>query len=339
MGNVAGTEARLDRRELTATACGRVDAVLAAAFPDLSRSRLQRLIADGRATVNGAIVRKSADVALGDVVAVEIPPVDHPVPAITLVLPVLYEDSALLAVDKPAGIAVHGAPGDTAPCVATWFLASYPDLAPAFDAERPGVVHRLDKNTSGVLLLAKTPRAQAALSAAFESRAVEKTYLAICRGVPRQPRAVVDGAIARHPDDRTRMAIVKRGGRDARTEYEVLGSDHGNAFLLVHPSTGRTHQIRVHLAAIGAAVMGDHTYGRQSGDAPVTHHSSLVTPARHLLHAWRITIPHPDGGMITVTAPLAADMRAAARSLGFEGLALPYTEPVPPERTQESPSP
>jgi 23S rRNA pseudouridine1911/1915/1917 synthase len=322
MGNDERTRGET-RRELNASYPGRIDAILAAACPDLSRARLQRLIAAGHVQVNGSPVRKSVQVVPGDHLVVDVPAVEHAAVADVFELPVLYEDDDLVVIDKPAGLAVHGGPNDQAPSVVTWFIAHYPACAAKFDAERPGIVHRLDKDTSGVLLVAKTPTAQAALSACFEARTTHKQYIAICDGTPPRERAVVEADIARHPGDRTKMA-VSRHGREARTEYEVLASDSEHSLLLVHPITGRTHQIRVHLAAIGAPVSCDRTYGK--GEAG----------ARQLLHAWRLTVPHPAGGALTVTAPLPPDMLDAALAMGAAEAARPYGEAVPPERSEDS---
>lgn len=312
-----------DARELVAATPGRIDAVLASAFPDISRARLQRLIAAGHVTVNGQPLRKSAKVAEGDTIGVVIPETPHPAPTSHLCIPILFEDDYLLVVDKPAGLAVHGAPGDTGPSVALWMLERLGPAAGAFDVERPGIVHRLDKDTSGVLLLAKTPTAQAKLSRAFEERTTKKTYLAVTDGLPDRPHAVIDAPIARHPGERTRMAIG-RHGREARTEYEELGRDNTRAFLLLRPETGRTHQIRVHLAAIQAPVAFDRVYGRP-GDG------------RQMLHAWRLALPHPAGGTLTVTAPIPPDFSHTVRSMHLDQLALTYEQPHPPTlETQEA---
>lgn len=303
-------------RELRALEGGRLDAVLARAF-DLSRANVQRLIEDGAARINGEVARKSANVQAGDLLALDLPEVESEVAPTGLDLPLLYEDERVAAIDKPAGLAVHGAPGDTSPTVAAWWLERLGDRAGGFDMERPGVVHRLDKDTSGVLLLAKDSAAHSALSAAFEQRETKKTYLAIVDGVPTQARAVVDAPIDRDPRDRTRMAVTTRG-RESRTEYEVVGHDGRQALLVVRPESGRTHQIRVHLAAIGFPVVDDGVYGRK---AP---------KGRQLLHAYQIDAPHPDGGRLTVTAPVPADMASEIRSLGLETLASTYTEALPP---------
>lgn len=306
-----------ETRELTASEAGRLDAVLSRALPELSRARIQRLIEAGNVRVNGEIFRKSATVQEGDLLEFELPAIDHAVAPSGLDLPRLYDDAALSVIDKPPGLAVHGAPGDTGPSVAGWWLEQLGPAAAGFDVERPGIVHRLDKDTSGVLLLAKTPAAQAALSHAFEERATRKTYLAIVEGKPPQPRAVVDAPIDRHPGDRTRMAVTT-SGRPSRTEYEVIAADNERSLLEVHPETGRTHQIRVHLSAIGCPVADDGVYGKR---AP---------RGRQLLHAYRIHVPHPSGGTLTVTSPVPADMAGAIRSIGAEQVASHYSQPVPP---------
>ena len=301
---------------------GRLDAVLAAAFPDLSRSRVQRLIANECVLVDGAPARKSAQVERGAQVAITLPETSREVEPSGLSLPVLYEDSDLLAIDKPASLLVHDAPAEPgATSVAAWFVEHCPEEAAAFDIERPGIVHRLDKHTSGVLLLAKTPSAQTALSAAFAAREAHKQYLALCDGIPQRDRAVIDAGLGRSHADRRRMAVTG-DGRSAQTEYEVLAAARERSLLLAKPHTGRTHQIRVHLAAIGAPVSGDELYGRGPGP-------------RHLLHAWRLTVPHPRGGELTVTAPLPGDMLAAIDDAGFAAQAAPYSEAVAPTRTEE----
>ena len=323
MDDAAGTAADGRPRELVADRAGRVDAVLAHALPGVSRARVQRLIAGGHVFVNGEAVRKSIQVEPGDALLVVEPERELAIAAdVDFDLPILYEDDALLAVNKPAGLAVHGAPGDVGPSVAGWFVARYPALAVRFDAERPGVVHRLDKDTTGLLLLAKTPEAQTALGRSFEARETNKTYLAVVDGAPAKERAIIDAAIARHPGDRTRMAVAKHG-RASRTGYELLGGDRDQSLLLVHPETGRTHQIRVHLAAIHCPVARDRVYGRRTAVDP---------GGRQLLHAYRLSLPHPGGGTLTLTASIPGDMEAAIRAIGLDSLASEYAAPAPPER-------
>ncbi len=308
--------------ELTIGSPGRADAAIAAACPELTRARIQRLIERGAVTHNGATLRKSQRLEAGERVVVHIaahqPAEPPPVPA----LPVLFEDVQLVAIDKPPGLTVHGGPRETGPTVAGWFSSRYTELSAAFDSPRPGIVHRLDRDTSGVLLLAKTPPAQAALARAFEQRTTVKTYLAVCRGAPPQARALIDAPIGRHPGDRTRMAVVTRG-RKSRTAYEVLAQGDGRCFLRVRPESGRTHQIRVHLAAVGAPVEGDATYGRAGA-------------GRQLLHAWQLEVPHPAGGRLTLTAPIPPDLAAAVAAFTPPAVALPYTRPLPATLSRET---
>lgn len=300
---------------------GRVDSLVAREVPVLSRARAQRLVAEGHVRVEGQTVEKSRVVEPGETVDVFVP-ARHVCPEpLTFDLPILYEDDALLAVDKPASIATHGAPGDLRPSVVWWFVQRFPRLAETFDAERPGIVHRLDKGTSGILLLAKTPAAQLALNRAFEQRRVRKEYLALCDGVPPKERAVIDAPIGRHPADRTRMAVTIRG-REARTEYVLLGSARGKSFLLLTPLTGRTHQIRVHLAAVGVPVANDAVYGHRGDGRP-------------LLHAYRLVVPHPLGGLLHVSAPLPDDFWRAALDAGLADIARPYRQAVAPRRIEE----
>jgi 23S rRNA pseudouridine1911/1915/1917 synthase len=298
MGN-EGTGAR----RVVLTTGGRLDASLAGALPGLSRARIQRLIAAGDVTVGDTVARKAMSIPAGTEVVVHLREREILAPwdAAVVDIPCIYEDDDVVAINKPAGLPTHGGPGDEGPSVAAWFVARYPAEAAAFDVDRPGIVHRLDKDTSGVLLLAKTPAAQAALSHSFEAREVTKVYLAVCDGVPARERAVIDAPIARHPGDRTKMAIVKRG-REARSEYRVLASDGRRSLLQVQIFTGRTHQVRVHLAAIGCPVMNDHVYGR-AGDG------------RQLLHAWRLGLAHPSGGRIELAAPLPADLAEVSSAI------------------------
>lgn len=313
-------------RELTAPASGRLDTVLAQALPEFSRSRLQRMIEDGLVFVGGEAARKSVAVREGDAITLEVPAAAPATPPDIADLPILFEDDWLTAVDKPAGLAVHGAPGDVAPCVATWWAARLGEAAASFASERPGIVHRLDKDTSGVLLLARTPEAQAALSRAFEAREVRKTYVALVEGVPARPRAVIDAPIDRDPRDRTRMAVTTRG-RASRTAYEAIADDGRRSLFQVHPETGRTHQIRVHLAAVGLPIVDDAVYGRPS-------------PAgRQMLHAYRIEFRHPAGGRLTVTAPTPLDVTAAIRSVAGEALASAYEASCAPEYIEPAAGP
>lgn len=320
MGSHPAGEQAGERRRIVAPAGGRADAIVAAGIPSLSRAGAQRLIADGRVRFGGAPLKKSSVLQPGDELTVDLPAADAPAAPPPVDLPVLYEDDQLVVVNKPPGVVAHPSPGDASPAVSAWFGLHYPDQAATFPAGRPGIVHRLDRDTSGVLLLAKTPAAADALAAAFEHRKVVKHYLAICDGVPSRARAIIDAPVGRHPSDRSRMAVIRgQTGRHARTEYEVLGDDGRRSLLLVKPESGRTHQVRVHLAAIGAPVTFDPVYG-------------TAGEGRQQLHAWRLRVPHPSGGFLQVTAPLAPDMAALVRSMGLGALASPYMTECPPRR-------
>ncbi len=309
---------------VVAASSGRADSVLAAAFSDLSRAQLQRLIQDGRVSLDGEPLKKSAYVEAGQTLHVflsEAAPAAGVAP--DFAIPVLYEDDAIVAIDKPVGVIAHAAPGDSGPTIAAWFVARYPELTPALDPSRPGIVHRLDRDTTGVMVLAKTPAAVESLAAAFETRSTSKTYLAICDGVPGQERAVIDAPIGRNPGDRGRMAVIRDGsGREARSEYECLGEHDGRSLLAVRPESGRTHQVRVHLAAVGVPVLFDPVYG---------------TPGegRHQLHAARLTIPHPDGGTLSMSATLPDDMASLVRSMGLATVASEYLQPSRAARSLE----
>ncbi|MCA9824944.1 MAG: RluA family pseudouridine synthase [Dehalococcoidia bacterium] len=306
-----------ERTELVvAEFSGRADAVLSAAFATISRAQIARLISDGRVSLDGEPVKKSAWVQTGQsllVLLADEAPSAGSAPASPL--PVLYEDDHVVAIDKPAGLIAHPALADTEDTVSGWFAARYPELCADLDPARPGIVHRLDRDTTGIMVLAKTPGDAATLSAAFESRTVKKTYIAICNGVPEQERAVIDAPVGRHPGDRGRMAVVRDGSaREARTAYEVLGQRDGKSLLVVHPESGRTHQVRVHLSAIGAPVLDDPLYG---------------TPGhgRHQLHAALLSLPHPAGGTLNLQATLPRDMAARVRSMGLAPVASEYLQP------------
>ena len=219
----------------------------------------------------------------------------------------------MVAVNKPPGVAAHPSKGHETGTVVDWFALRYPGAAAQFDSDRPGLVHRLDADTSGVLMLGKTPAAQAFLAEQLRDKEAGKLYLAVVDGIPAEAKAVIDAPIARHPADRLRMAVVTRG-RASRTAYEVLASGEGCALLSVRPETGRTHQIRVHLAAVGHAVTGDALYGQASG-----------VIGRQALHAAGLTVRRPsDRKRLEIRAALAADVLRLLRNLGLDEAAGPY---------------
>jgi len=288
----------------------RLDHFLVNRLPEYSRTRLQSIIKDGLVTVDGKVVQKSGLLLeRGASVVVEIPP-QGPSALIPEAIPleVIFENSDLLIVNKPAGMVVHPAAGHTAGTLVNAALAHAPDLEGVGGEQRPGVVHRLDKDTSGLILLAKNDSAHRWLQSQFRSRQVEKAYLALVDGAPPTPRGRIEANIGRDPTHRKRMAILPDGkGRQAVSEYHTLRSYPGHTLLEVHPITGRTHQIRLHLAFIGCPVVGDQVYGRSRPSLPIQ---------RHFLHAARLTICLPgEKQPRTFEAPLPIELQAALESL------------------------
>ena len=278
----------------------RLDTFLAQRCPDLSRSRIQALTTEGCVTVDGAPSKPAARLRKGQTVSLVVPP---PAPS-TLVpqamdLVVAYEDADLLVIDKPAGLVTHPSPGHPDHTLANAVLAHCPDLEGVGGEIRPGLVHRLDRDTSGLIVVAKNDAAQAGLSGQFKDRTVSKAYIAAVTGHPEAERAIIDAPIGRHPRSRTRMAVVTTG-RDAVTEYDVLRRLRTYSLVEARPRTGRTHQIRVHLASIGHPVAGDAIYGRP---APGLE--------RHFLHAHRLAFDHPrTGERLELESPLPNDLQA-----------------------------
>jgi 23S rRNA pseudouridine1911/1915/1917 synthase len=273
----------------------RLDRCVADLHGEWSRAKVRRLIDDGHVLVNGNTVKPSTTVSAGDRIEVdEPPPRPLDLAAEDIPLAILYEDAELLVLDKPPGLVIHPAAGRQAGTLVNALLQHCDDLSGIGGAERPGIVHRLDKDTSGLMVVAKTERAHLKLSIAFRQREVEKRYLGICYGVPVVPDGVVEGAIGRHPTERKRMAVVA-SGRQARTLYRVVERLAGTSLLECRPVTGRTHQIRVHLAHIGHALVGDPLYaGRQWRNlADPRHQHACRDFSRQALHAWRLAFDHP----------------------------------------------
>ena len=294
----------------------RLDKVVLARHPDFSRSRVEGLVKAGYVTVNGVVAAKAGQkVSDDDEIVVEIPP---PVPAIPepedIPLDVVFEDDDLIVVNKPAGLVVHPAPGHYTGTLVNALLHHCPNLSGIGGVARPGIVHRLDQETSGVLVVAKSQAAMDGLVKAFASHAnLEKTYLAICHGRPRLDAGRIENLIGRHPVDRKRMAIVERNGKRAVTNWQIaeatfhLRPQNENLSLVKCViETGRTHQIRVHMASLGCPVIGDKTYGKPALDKRLD-----PVPARQMLHAWRLTLWHPvKNEKMTFEAPLPADFAA-----------------------------
>jgi 23S rRNA pseudouridine1911/1915/1917 synthase len=274
---------------------GRIDRYLAEHLPSLTRSAVQRLIDEGQVLVNGEPTRASYHPLPGDAVTVRVP---QPKPALPqperLPLKVLYEDEHLLVIDKPAGMAVHPGAGRSSGTLVNALLAYRPEIARAdLDPQRPGIVHRLDRETSGLLVVATHREAQAALQAMFKRREVRKVYLALVYGALYPERGAIEAPIGRDPVHRRRMAVLAEGGRYARTEYLVREMLDECTLIEVTLVTGRTHQIRVHLASIGYPVVGDRVYGRRRGAA--RRGAAIATP-HQFLHSWRLSFEHPVRG-------------------------------------------
>ena len=286
----------------------RLDQFLARELPAFSRSRLQRLIRDQNVTLNGAGARPRDIVGAGDRIEISEPPLEkigsHPE---AIPLNVLYEDEELIVLNKPPGLVVHPAAGQREHTLVNALLYHFPRLSGIGGQERPGIVHRLDKETSGCLVVAKTDQAHRNLSAQFAERTVEKIYLALVAGKLRQTTGMIEEKIGRHPVHRKRMSVTSRQGRPAKTEYRVLTSSAEMSLVECKLHSGRTHQIRVHLHHLRHPVLGDKVYGGKVAKSF----------PRQMLHAWKLAFEHPrTGEWKKFEAPVPIDFRDAASSLG-----------------------
>ncbi len=255
----------MDRYELQPTACGeRLDAFLADQLEQLSRSRIESLIKDGLVLVNEKKVSKSYRIRMGDLITVQIPPAEDPLPQpCRMDLDIIYEDEHLLVVNKPKGLVVHPAPGHTGDTLVNGLLAHCKDSLSGINGEkRPGIVHRIDKDTSGLLVIAKNDQAHQGLSVQFEKHSIDRVYETIVFGKMPEEKGTIDAPIGRSSKDRKKMAVGVRNTKRAVTHYEVLRQFCGLSHLACQLETGRTHQIRVHLSSIGHFVLGDMVYGR-----------------------------------------------------------------------------
>jgi 23S rRNA pseudouridine1911/1915/1917 synthase len=284
--------------------------------PEYSRSQVARMIKAGLVIVNGAVARASSGVRTGDRVEVAA------IPAGTLSdpstykegdapeIPVIFDDDEIIVVNKPAGMTVHPAPGHPNGTLVDALLARFPELAAMAEPDgvlRPGIVHRLDKDTSGVMVVARTPFSRTALSRQFKDRVVSKTYLAIVKGKVARDRVTIERPVGRHPVERKRMSVKSNAPRDAVSHVAVIarfdptdGDELGTSLVRVKPDTGRMHQIRVHLASIGHPCLGDPLYGGKAGGGGFFR--------RQALHALALTIAHPRSGeRLEFVAPLPPD--------------------------------
>jgi 23S rRNA pseudouridine1911/1915/1917 synthase len=277
---------------------------------DLTRAQARRLLDEGEVRVDGRMPSKAGfKLAGGETIAVRIPPPEPAEPQPEAIpLAIVYEDEHMVVVDKPEGMAVHPGPGHSSHTLVNALLAHCPDLPGIGGVQRPGIVHRLDKDTSGLIVAAKDERTHLGLTRQLAERRIHKTYLALVEGRLEPPEAMIDAPIGRDPSHRQRQAILPEGrGREAQTHYKVREylDAGGYTYLEASPVTGRTHQIRIHLASLGHPIVGDTVYGKPS---------KLV--GRQFLHAWRLTLSHPVmGEEMTFEAPLAGDLAVGLAEL------------------------
>jgi 23S rRNA pseudouridine1911/1915/1917 synthase len=293
---------------ITEAAGERLDKALAVRFDEVSRSQIQNLIKEGQVMVNGKIAKASYRIEGGETILVRLPKIEEetePQPE-SIPLEILYEDDQVVVINKPAGMVVHPAFGHDSGTLVNAVLARWPEIANFTEVSRAGIVHRLDKETSGVIVVAKTAGALASLRKQFKDREVHKRYQALVEGTPNTMDGMINAPIGRDPNQRKRMA-VSREGREAVTEFHVVETYLDHSLLDVLPQTGRTHQIRVHLAFIGNPVVGDTVYG---------HRKQKIKMKRHFLHAAAITfkLPGKDEN-ITVEAPLPVGLQDILRKL------------------------
>lgn len=280
----------------------RLDRYLARALPQFSRVRIQALIEAGDALLNGAKARRRETVRAGDVVRLVEPAVLEEIEdkAEEIPLAILFEDEHLLVLNKPDGLVVHPGAGNQTHTLVNALLHHCPNLSGIGGKQRPGIVHRLDKDTSGCLVVAKNDAAHQELARQFAEREVKKIYLALVAGSLKRPRGTIDAPIGRHPVQRKKMAIDQRKGRPAITEYRVLHAGAGVSLVECALHSGRTHQIRVHLRHLGHPIIGDSLYGKKAG------------AGRQMLHAWKLGFTHPRSGERQFfEAPIPEDFQAA----------------------------
>ncbi len=287
----------------------RLDRYLALALPDYSRSRMQALITEGWVKLNGEVPRTRELVRTGDRVLVEIPAVEKiEAAAEAIPFPVLFEDEDLIVIDKPAGLVVHPGAGNAEHTLVNALLHHCTTLSGIGGKERPGIVHRLDKETSGCLVVAKNDATHRELSRQFAARTMKKVYLALVAGRLKKAAGTIDAPIARHPVHRQRMSISRTSrGRSALTEYRVVRAGREMSLVECTLHSGRTHQIRVHLHHLGNPVLGDKLYAAKNAK----HFP------RQMLHAWRLGFTHPRSGQWQeFEAPLPAEFETAVAGLG-----------------------
>ena len=286
----------------------RLDAFLAARLPDLSRSRAASLVQEGRVTVNGRPASKSCRLTGGETLSVDLPeqPADTSLTAQAIPLDVVYEDDDVIVVNKPAGLVVHPAPGHPDGTLVNALLHHCGDSLSGIGGEkRPGIVHRIDRDTSGLIIAAKNDAAHLALSAQLSDHTLARTYECLVMGNLRQDSGTVDAPIGRHPSDRKKMAVEPRNGRRAVTHWEVIARYNGVTHVRCRLETGRTHQIRVHMAYIGHPILGDTVYGAKK---------PVPGLAGQCLQAVELRFVHPrTGKLVTVSCPRSPEFEQQLR--------------------------
>lgn len=291
----------------------RLDKFVSRSLPELSRSFLQHLIDEGQVLVNGIAVRRSHKIGASDVITVVVPePAGAELELEPMALDVIYEDRDVIVLEKPAGLVVHPAPGHPRGTLVNALLAHAPDMV-VNGSHRPGIVHRLDKDTTGLMVVAKNDRAKLALIEQWQERSVEKGYVALVRGVVEPETATIDAPIARDPANRKRMAVIT-GGRPAITNLRVTRRYRDCTLLDVELATGRTHQARVHLAFIGHPIVGDALYNPHTG--PTGGNKALIS--RQFLHAARLGFVLPCGRVVRFSSNLPADLQQVLDLLNDE---------------------
>ena len=293
----------------------RLDKYVVEKCRELSRTHVQRLIGDGYITVNDRVAKAGLKLDSGDRISIVKPPISSsPLLPEAIPLKIIYEDDDLLVIDKPAGLTVHPAPGHTGHTLVNAILSYFPHLADISDSLRPGIVHRLDKDTSGVMLVAKNSAAQLNLINQFKNHSVVKAYLGLVKGHLIPEDGIIEAPIGRDPRNRKRMAVVGEGrGSEACTQYHVVKYIGNYTLLEVRPETGRTHQIRVHLLAIGYPVVGDPMYGVKSAYL-----------SRQFLHASRLGFHLPSTGeYVEFTCDLPIDLAQVLKDIGYGCLVTP----------------
>jgi len=300
----------------------RLDSFLAARYSDRSRAFFQRLIRAGHVLVNGRTVKPSSDIAGGDVVRLELPPPPkREIEPEDIPLDLLYEDDYFVVINKPAGMIVHPARGNWGGTLVNALAFHFRELSGVNGPERPGIVHRLDRDTTGIIVVAKNDMAHAQIARQWENRRVSKEYLALVEGAPQCDADVIDRPIGRHPKVREKMAVDIVGGREAVTRYEVAERFDGFAAVRAMPKTGRTHQIRVHLLSVGLGILADSMYTARARFtlADVTGRAEdvgTVLMERQALHARRLALWHPiTGKRMEFEAPLPDDMARTLAAL------------------------